>query len=76
MLVLRPHRKAAQKWVTQLRAHLQAAIRAFVDARNNNPTPFRWVKAAEEILANVARFCATTLGESPDIGVRTRDPTH
>ena len=42
-------------------AQLEAAIQEFVDAHNANPRPFRWVKTAEEILANVARFCADTL---------------
>lgn len=39
---------------------LQAAIEAFVVAHNTSPRPFRWVKTADEILANVARFCSET----------------
>lgn len=42
-------------------AQLEAAIREFVDAHNADPRPFRWVKTAEEILANVVRFCTETL---------------
>lgn len=57
-------------------AQLEAAIQAFVDAHNSSPTPFRWVKTAEEVLANVARFCATTLGEGSNINMRTSDSTH
>jgi hypothetical protein len=40
---------------------LEAAIAAFIDARNANPTPFRSTKSADDILAAVARFCRRTL---------------
>ena len=40
---------------------LEAAIQEFVEAHNASARPFRWVKTAEEILANVARFCGETL---------------
>lgn len=40
---------------------LQAAINAYIDARNAAPTPFRWVKSADDILAAVQRFCHRTL---------------
>jgi len=39
---------------------LEAAIREFLDAHNDDPKPFKWVKTADEILAKVARFCAET----------------
>lgn len=40
---------------------LEKAIQEFLDAHNENPTPFRWVKTADEILAKVARYCADTV---------------
>ena len=36
---------------------LQAAITTCVDAHNADPTPFRWTKSADDILATVERFC-------------------
>jgi transposase len=39
---------------------LEAAINAYIDARNAAPKPFRWVKSADEILAAVQRFCQRT----------------
>ena len=40
---------------------LEAAIYEFLDAHNESPTPFKWVKTADEILQKVARYCADTL---------------
>src|ERR1700760_25541 len=40
---------------------LQAAIHAYIDARNADPKPFRWTKHADDILASIARFCRRTL---------------
>ena len=39
---------------------LNAAIRDYIAVTNRHPTPFRWTKTAEEILASVARFCQRT----------------
>lgn len=38
----------------------QAAIRAYIMHTNEQPKPFVWTKTADEILANVARFCHRT----------------
>src|SRR5918997_1282230 len=38
-------------------AHLEADIRAFIDAHNADPRPFRWTKSADAILAAIQRFC-------------------
>jgi hypothetical protein len=38
-------------------AELCTAIEAFVDAHNADPRPFRWTKSADDILANIERFC-------------------
>src|SRR5215210_2932149 len=40
---------------------LEAAISAYIQARNENPKPFRWTKSADDILASVERFCRRTL---------------
>ena len=40
---------------------LEAAIIAYLDARNADPKPFRWTKSADDILAAIARFCRRTL---------------
>ena len=39
---------------------LEADIRAFIDAHNADPKPFRWTKSADDILASIQRFCART----------------
>ncbi len=36
---------------------LETAIRLYLKANNDNPTPFTWVKTADEILASLQRFC-------------------
>jgi hypothetical protein len=38
-------------------AQLQASIRAWVDAWNQDPHPFVWHKTADEILAAIAAYC-------------------
>jgi putative transposase len=38
-------------------AELEANIRAFIDAHNENPKPYKCVKSANEISASVKRFC-------------------
>jgi len=42
-------------------AELEAAINAYIDARNADPKPFRWTKTADDILASIARFCQRTI---------------
>jgi transposase len=42
-------------------AQLEAAIKAYLDAHNANPKPFRWTKSADDILAAVERFCQRTI---------------
>jgi transposase len=37
--------------------HLEADIRAFIEAHNADPKPFRWTKSADDILAAIQRFC-------------------
>ena len=40
---------------------LEVAIYRYMDVTNNDPKPFVWTKTADQILANVARFCQRTL---------------
>ncbi len=42
-------------------ADLEAAINAYIHARNADPKPFRWTKTADDILASIERFCRRTL---------------
>jgi hypothetical protein len=41
--------------------NLRTAIGAFVEANNQAPRPFVWVKTADEILRSIARFAQRTL---------------
>jgi len=49
-------------------AELEAAINAYIDARNANPRPFQWVKSADDILASIERFCHRTLAVHAKVG--------
>ena len=40
---------------------LERAIKEFIEVHNEEPKPFVWVKSADEILANIARFARRTL---------------
>jgi transposase len=70
--------RALRRGVHRSVADLERDIRAFVDATNAEPKPFRWVKAADDILASVKRFCLRTLGEAtPDLALaRTSGAGH
>ena len=39
-------------------SELAADITAWVDAWNENPTPFVWTKTADQILERLAKYCA------------------
>ncbi len=39
---------------------LEDAIRLYIAIQNQHPTPFVWVKTADQILASVRRFCQQT----------------
>lgn len=53
-------RKQLQRGVHRSTAELDADIIAFIEAHNENPKPYRWVKADDEIHASVKRFCQRT----------------
>jgi hypothetical protein len=40
---------------------LIADIMDFIAQRNADPTPMRWTKSADDILASLERFCGRTL---------------
>ena len=62
-------RKKLQRGVHRSVAELNADIMSFIDAHNEKPKPYKWVKSADEILASVRRFClkANALGESEEV---------
>ena len=47
---------------------LEAAIAAYIAARNADPKPFRWTKTADDILASIERFCRRTLAVQAQCG--------
>ncbi len=53
--------KQLRRGVHQSSSELEAAIYRYLDVTNENPKPFVWIKTADQILANVARFCQRTL---------------
>ena len=54
--------RALRRGVHRSVAELERDIRAYIQATNAEPKPFRWVKSADDILASVKRFCLRTLG--------------
>src|SRR4029077_6028196 len=52
--------KKIRRGVHRSTAELETAIRAYLDAVNADPKPFRWTKNADDILAAVKRFCLKT----------------
>ena len=50
-------RRGVYRSVTQLNADIET----FIAAHNADPKPFRWTKAADDILASVERFCLYNL---------------
>ena len=53
--------KQIRRGVHRSTEELETAIRAYIDAINADPKPFRWTKSADDILAAVKRFCLKTL---------------
>src|SRR3954447_21440881 len=44
---------------------LEAAIRDYITETNAHPKPFVWTKTADDILANIARFCRRISNSDP-----------
>ena len=53
--------KQLRRGVHQSSGELEAAIYHYLEVTNEDPKPFVWTKTADQILANVARFCQRTL---------------
>ncbi len=53
--------KQLRRRVYRSTQELEQAIRRYIDTVNANPKPFRWTKAADNILATIRRFCLRTL---------------
>ncbi len=53
--------KQIRRGVHRSVAELEAAIREFIDAHNENAKPFVWTKSADQILASIARFAQRTM---------------
>ena len=53
--------KQLRRGVHRSTIELESAIYHYLDITNNDPKPFVWTKTADQILANVARFCKRTL---------------
>lgn len=53
--------KQIRRGIHRSTAELEAAIHAHIEATNEDPQPFRWVKTADQILNSIKRFCTRTL---------------
>jgi transposase len=53
--------RALKRGVFHSVAELERAIKAYIEATNADPKPFRWTKTADDILASIQRFCLRTL---------------
>jgi hypothetical protein len=54
--------RALRRGVHRSAAELERDTRAFIEATNAEPRPFRWVNSADDILTSVRRLCLRTLG--------------
>ena len=52
--------KQIRRGVHRSTQQLENDIRTFIDVHTINPTPFRWTKSADDILAAIKRFCIRT----------------
>ena len=53
--------RALKRGVFRSVRDLEQAMKAYIDATNAEPKPFRWTKSADDILASIQRFCIRTL---------------
>jgi transposase len=54
--------RALKRGVFSSVRQLETSIKAYIEATNADPKPFRWTKSADDILANIQRFCVRTIG--------------
>jgi transposase len=60
--------KQIRRGVHRSTQQLETDIRAFIDAHNADPKPFRWTKSADDILAAINRFCHRQIGRTTESG--------
>ena len=53
-------RKQLQRGVQGSTAELEADMAIFIEAHNEDPKPYRWVKSADEVVPALKRFCQWT----------------
>lgn len=53
--------KALKRGVHRSTVELEKAIYEFINVSNESPRPYLWTKSADDILANLKRFCDRTL---------------
>ena len=76
-LYLLPPDRALCRGVHRSVADLERHIRAFIEAINADPRPFRRVKSADNILASVRRSCLRTLDTTSNPPLpQTSEPGH
>lgn len=54
-------RRAIKRGAHRSTTALEAAIKEYLQANNDDPKPFVWTKSADEILGKIRRFCESTL---------------
>lgn len=53
--------KALKRGVHRSTIELEKAIYELIEVSNEDPRPYLWTKSADDILANLQRFCGRTL---------------
>lgn len=56
-------RRQLKRGVHRSTIALERDIRSFLVGNNEDPKPFVWTKTADEILANLARYCVRVVGQ-------------
>ncbi len=64
-------RRVLKRGVHRSTFALERDLRAFLQAHNGDPRPFVWTKTADEILANLERYCRATVGEPNTFAVNS-----
>jgi transposase len=68
--------KQIRRGVHRSTGELEAAIKAYIDATNAEPKPFRWTKSADDILVAINRFCKRTIDEHHSALLKTSESGH
>ncbi len=68
--------KQIRRGVHRSTGELEAAIKAFIDATNAEPKPFRWTKSADDILVAINRFCKHTIDQHHSAMLKTSESGH